>query len=66
MHSNMPILIKRIIIMNSTIGINHLKLSYGPMTLHEFEEAKKDEEVKKSWIQQLYTSLSKENYRFYY
>ena len=43
----MPILIKRIIIMNSTIGINHLKLSYGPMTLHEFEEAKKDEEVKK-------------------
>lgn len=33
--------------MNSTIGINHLKLSYGPMTLHEFEEAKKDDEVKK-------------------
>jgi hypothetical protein len=34
--------------MNSTIGINHLKLSYGPMTLHEFEDAKKDDEIKRN------------------
>lgn len=31
--------------MKSTIVINHLKLSYGPMTSYEYDEAKKDKEM---------------------
>lgn len=30
-----------------TTSINRLKLSYGPMTVYEFEEAKKDEAIRK-------------------